>query len=54
MPTSLSSYSLCGTEAIPAAIMVELGGVRVVESGTGRVLATQPAPSMCFLVPQPM
>ena len=53
MPTSLSSYSLCGTKAIPAAIIVELGGVRVVESGTGRVLATQPAPSMCVLVPRP-
>jgi hypothetical protein len=45
MPTSLSAYSLCGIEVIRADIIVEPCGVRVVESGTGCVLATQPAPS---------
>jgi hypothetical protein len=50
MSTGLSTYSLYGIEAILTDQVVEPGGVRVVEAGTGRVLVTQPAPSKCVQV----
>jgi hypothetical protein len=43
MYATIPTYALYGLDAIPADVLVEPGGVRVVERGTGRVLATQQA-----------
>jgi hypothetical protein len=38
MHATIPTYALYGIEAIPADVVVEPGGVRVVERGTGRTL----------------
>jgi hypothetical protein len=43
MHATVPTDSLYGIEALPADVVVESGGVRVVEPGTGRVLAIQQA-----------
>jgi hypothetical protein len=43
MHATIPTYALYGLGAIPADVTVGPGGVRVVERGSGRVLATQQA-----------
>jgi hypothetical protein len=47
MHATIPSYYLYGIEAIPTEVIVEPGGVQVMERETGRVLATAPAPGSC-------
>jgi hypothetical protein len=43
MHATIPTYCLYGIEAVPADVTVGPGGVRVVERGSGRVLATRQA-----------